>query len=274
VAAEEKKSLPSNERESSPSRKTDFSLHYFPDIPVDGQLGVRRCGSGQDKFQRTQYDSDDPACLDDAAGAGGRRSLDRRAALTADEREEQAYRKGFAEGKAQGLNEGQDTGLELGTQKIEPLISAIKVALIQLNAIREETYLHLEKEVVELALAIAQKVICREIATDKETVVCVAREALAKVDDPGKVRIKMNPTDLKFINETKYQLANLIPDVNNVTFEAEENIQNGGCIIETELGEIDARIEKQLQAVKESFLGAMEKEANKDEHRTSNVQPQ
>lgn len=265
MAAEEKKSLPSNERESSPSRKTDFRLHYFPDIPVDGQLGVRRCGSGQDKFQRTQYDSDDPACLDDAAGADGRRSLARRAALTADEREEQAYRKGFAEGKAQGLNEGQDTGLELGTQKIEPVISAIKEALIQLNAIREETYLQLEKEVVELALAIAQKVICREIATDKETVVCVAREALAKVDDAGKVKIKMNPTDLKFINETKYQLANLIPDVNNVTFEAEENIQSGGCIIETELGEIDARIEKQLQAVKESFLGAMEKEANKDE---------
>ena len=180
--------------------------------------------------------------------------------MTADEREEQAYRKGFAEGKAQGLNEGQDTGLELGTQKIEPLISAIKEALIQLNTIREETYLQLEKEVVELALAIAQKVICREIATDKETVVCVAKEALAKVDDPGKVKIKMNPADLEFINQTKYQLANLIPDVNHVTFEAEENIQSGGCIIETELGEIDARIEKQLQAVKESFLGAMEKE--------------
>ena len=90
--------------------------------------------------------------------------------------------------------------------------------------------------------------------------VCIAKEALAKVDDPGKIIIKMNPSDLQFINETKYQLSNLTADVNNVTFEAEENIQSGGCIIETELGEIDARIEKQLQAVKESFLGAMEKE--------------
>jgi flagellar biosynthesis/type III secretory pathway protein FliH len=245
VAAEEKKSLPSNERRLSPNRQTGFRLHYFPDIPVDGQLGVRRCGPAHDKFQRTQYDSNDPACLDDAAGIDERRSLARQAALTADEREEQAYRKGFAEGKAQGLNDGQETGFELGTKKIEPLISAIKEALIQLNAIREETYLQLEKEVVELAIAIAQKVICREIATDKETVVCVAKEALAK---------------------------DLIPDVNNVTFEAEENIQSGGCIIETELGEIDARIEKQLQAVKESFLSTMENGDNKDKHRTSNVQ--
>ena len=116
---------------------------------------------------------------------------------------------------------------------------------------------------VELALAIAQKVICREIATDKETVVCVAKEALAKVDDPGKIKIKMNPSDLQFINETKYQLSNLIADVNNVTFEAEESIQSGGCVIETDLGEIDARIEKQLQAVEESFLNAMERTQRK-----------
>jgi len=260
VAAEEKKSLPSNERQSSPSRTTNFRLHYFPDIPVDGQLGVRRCGPGQDKFHRTQYESNDPACLDDPAGIDERRSLARRVTLTVDEREEQAYRKGFDAGKAQGLNEGQDAGFELGIQRIEPLISTIKEALIQLKAIREETYRQLENELVELALAIAQKIICREIATDKETVVCVAREALAKVDDPGNVKIKMNPSDLEFINQTKYQLSNLIPDVTKVTFEAEESIQSGGCIIETELGEIDARIEKQLQAVKESFLGAMGKE--------------
>lgn len=259
MAAEEKKSLPSNERPSSPNRQTGFRLHYFPDIPLGSQLGVRRCPSTQDNFQRTQYDSDDPACQGFEGGVDERRSLARQTALTADEREERAYQKGLAEGKTQGLNDGEHAGFEQGTKKIEPLISSIKKALIQLNAIREETYQQIEKQVVELALAIARKVICREISTDKETVVCVAKEALAKVDDPGKINIKMNPSDLQFINETQYQLSNLIADVNNVTFEAEESVQSGGCIIETDLGEIDARIEKQLQAVEESFRSAMEK---------------
>jgi flagellar assembly protein FliH len=157
------------------------------------------------------------------------------------------------------LREGENTGFEQGTQKIEPLISSIRNALIQLDRIRKETYQHIEKEVVELALAIAQKVICREIATDKETVLCVAKEALAKVDDPGKIKIKMSPSDLQFFSETRYQLSNLISDIDNVTFEAEESIQSGGCVIETDLGEIDARIERQLQAVEESFRNAMEK---------------
>jgi flagellar assembly protein FliH len=69
----------------------------------------------------------------------------------------------------------------------------------------------------------------------------------------------MNPGDLQFINETKYQLSHLAADVNSVTIEAEESIQSGGCIIETDLGEIDARIEKQLQAVEESFRNARDK---------------
>ncbi|MCK5205137.1 MAG: hypothetical protein KAR15_14740 [Desulfobacterales bacterium] len=36
-------------------------------------------------------------------------------------------------------------------------------------------------------------------------------------------------------------------------FEAEDSIQSGGCLIETDMGDIDARIEKQFQAIEESF---------------------
>ena len=108
-------------------------------------------------------------------------------------------------------------------------------------------------------MAIAKQVICQEVAFDRDIVVCVAREALAKVEDPGRIKIKMSPCDLKFIKETRSQLSNLVKNIDNVTLEAAENIQSGGCIIETDLGEIDARIEKQLQVVEESFRIAMEK---------------
>ena len=116
-----------------------------------------------------------------------------------------------------------------------------------------------KREVVELALAIARQVICQEITIDREIVVCVAREALAKVEDPGRVKIRMSPSDLQFINETQSQLSNLIENIDNLTLEATESIQSGGCIIETDFGEIDARIEKQLQAVEESFRTVLEK---------------
>jgi flagellar assembly protein FliH len=136
---------------------------------------------------------------------------------------------------------------------------SLQEVLLQLKNIRKETHQEIEKEVVELALAIARQVICQEVAFDRDIVVCVARDALAKVEDPGRIKIKMSPSDLQFIKETRSQLSNLIENIDNVTLEAAENIQSGGCIIETDLGEIDARIEKQLQAVEESFRAAIEK---------------
>jgi flagellar biosynthesis/type III secretory pathway protein FliH len=134
---------------------------------------------------------------------------------------------------------------------------------VQLGKLRQNTYQKIEQEVVELALAIARKVICREIEVDKEVVVCVAREALTKVEDPVNVKIKMNPSDLQIINKTQYQLSELIGNIDNVIIEPGENIQSGGCVIETNLGEIDARIEKQLQTVEASFRNALEKASAK-----------
>jgi flagellar assembly protein FliH len=93
---------------------------------------------------------------------------------------------------------------------------------------------------------------------EKDVVVSVAKEALAKVDDSTHITIKMNPDDLQFINETRYQLSDLIDNIENVTLTPESSVQSGGCIIETDLGEIDARIENQLQAVEESFRTAFE----------------
>ena len=184
----EKKSLPSDEQKSPQSRQTGFRLHYFPDIPVDGPVGVRRCTPTRDNFHRTTYGTDDPSCPDPASGERGPVSFARPAALTAAERETQAYQKGLAEGIQQGLKDGEQKGFELASNRIEPLITGLQQAVNKLTAIREETYQQIETEVVELALAIARKIICKEVSTDKETVVCVAREALAKVDDPGKIK--------------------------------------------------------------------------------------
>jgi flagellar assembly protein FliH len=172
---------------------------------------------------------------------------------------EQAYQRGFADGWEKGMFEGENTWHAQAEKKIQPLLSSLQDVLHQLNNLREKTYQSIENEVVELALAIARQVICHEITMDKEIVVCVAREALAKVEDPGKIRIKMSPSDLQFIKETQTQLSNMVENIEHITLEAAENIQSGGCIIETDLGEIDARIEKQLQIVEESFRTAVER---------------
>jgi flagellar biosynthesis/type III secretory pathway protein FliH len=120
---------------------------------------------------------------------------------------------------------------------------------------RSEIHREIEKEVTHLALSIAKKIVCHEIKTTRETVACVAREALARVDNPGSIKIKLNPEDLRFIQETQSELNRCLDNFDDVHLEAEDSIQSGGCLIETDRGDIDARIEKQFEAIEEAFQG-------------------
>ena len=237
-----------------------FGLHCFPDIAVDEPDNIQQCVPQEENFRRLTYEniaSNDPDMTSQAEA--NRVCRFRKESISTAQLNEQAYQRGFADGWEQSRIEGENSWYEQTEIKIQPLLTSLQNMLDQLNNLRKATYQEIEKEVVELALTIARQVICQEIRIDKEIVVCVAREALAKVEDPSKIKIKMNPSDLQFIKETRTQLSTMIENIDNVSLEAAENIQSGGCIIETDLGEIDARIEKQLQAVEESFRTVVNK---------------
>jgi len=250
---------------SKPTRHTlggpaEFGLHCFPDIQTDESTNSHRCSPTEENFKRIKYETIGSKGIDMASRSDDDRACNiRKGSISTAQLNEQAYQRGLADGREKGMIDAENFWQTLAEKKIEPLLNSLQEVLLQLNNIRKETYREIEKEVVELALAIAKQVICQEISIDRDIVVCVAREALAKVEDPGSVKIKLSPSDLQFVKETRSQLSNLIQNIENVTFEAAENIQSGGCIIETELGEIDARIEKQLEAVEESFRTAMAK---------------
>ena len=257
--AEEKKLLPDADAEVSCNRRRAFRLHYFPDIPLDGPDTTRTCVPLEDNFQRIRYDHHHADCAGRLRHDVTHDSQSDKTVVAGSRLDAAAYQKGFNDGFGQGFTDGEKAGFEAAEKKLEPLLDGLQNVLLKLKHIRIETYHHIEKEVVELALAIARKVVCREIEMDREVVVCVARKALARIEDPGNIKIKMSPADLQFINETRYRLSDLIGSIENVSLEGEESIQSGGCIIETDLGEIDARIENQIQAVEETFRNAIEK---------------
>jgi flagellar biosynthesis/type III secretory pathway protein FliH len=253
------KSSPNRTTGKAQVRQTGFRLHYFPDLAMDDSRNGHRCACLEERFQRSNFENSAASCRNDFSGGAEDAIVRKRKPLSMADIEENAYWKGFADGEKKGIVAGEKSGFEAGLKKIEPLLLSLQEAILQFTKIRKETSIRIEKEVVDLALAIAKKVICREIKTDREVVVGVVREALARVAEPGRIRIKMNPAELQFIDETKIHLSDLAQNIDHVAFEAEEGIPSGGCIIETDLGEIDARIEQQLQAVEETFQAEIEK---------------
>lgn len=239
--------MPDEAKKGSQVLQGDFRLHYFPNIPLDEPPNPYVNRTSNANFQRSLFKKVDmdPVCMDDGPAPAVTETASEDKAPSVDEIKEAAFQKGFLEGKK--------VGFESGSKKAGSVVDSLNQVLKQLENVRQEIYEGIEKEVARLALLIARKIVCHEIKTNQETVACVAREALSRVNNPAKIKIKLNPDDLQFIKDTQFQLSHFFNNVDNIHFEAEASIESGGCLIETDRGDIDARIEKQFQAIEESF---------------------
>ena len=238
-----KKSLSNSDKKTVDISPKKIRLHCFPDISVQTSPVNPGCTNEKGSFKRIHFDSGKVTCSDTCEHKGDHDLHGHSSSIP--EVEARAFQKGYAE--------GQRASLDSQREEVASAVQSMRQAIVEIQSVRQEIYHSIEREVVGLALAIARKVVCQEIKIDPDVVVCVAREALSQVDVPGKIKIRLNPADLEFITSTQGQISEFLKEMDNVTVEAEQGITSGGCLIETNLGEIDARIEKQFQVVEDKF---------------------
>jgi flagellar assembly protein FliH len=75
------------------------------------------------------------------------------------------------------------------------------------------------------------------------------RNALRRVVDTGKVRVRVNAEDLETVRASREELATLIDGIENLEIISDRRVGAGGAVVETEGGTIDARIETQLSEI-------------------------
>jgi flagellar biosynthesis/type III secretory pathway protein FliH len=239
-------SLPKRPKNGPHDRENAFRLHYFPEIPADFSVRKRSQPKGESAFNRIGFENANETLsgLDDDSLAGDK-NCPADSNQKIEEIEAQAYLRGF--------NKGEKAGFKTGQEKIESVFKNLQNVVSEVMKLRKQIFIDSEREIVELALAIARRIICHEVTLNKTTVIDVTQEALKRVEDHEKIKIRMKPEDLECFENAD---SNPICNNENVTFEAEETISSGGCVIETDGGAFDARIEKQLQAVEGALRAA------------------
>lgn len=229
-----------------------FQLHYFPNIPVGGETVV--CGDNEaaDGFKRLLEDGE-PRSVEGSPDIPGRGKPPENSERDATERlanlEAEAYQAGFAKGEA----EGRASGLS----QAQPLIDTLEGLLREMDSFRKRSRQHTEHETVRLALAVAKKILTREAGIGEDVVLNVVREALRQTEEPEKVLVRLHPEDLEILRNTSEALIELNDRSDTIALQADSGISRGGCFVETEFGEIDARIEQQFRVVEDAFQAEM-----------------
>ena len=121
-----------------------------------------------------------------------------------------------------------------------------------------------EHEVVDLALAVAARILRREAQMDPLLLTGAVRVALGQLSGSTVVRVFVPSGDLELWTETLAVLPNLHlkPQVS-----AREGMRLGDCVIETQLGSVDLGIRAQLGEIERGFFdraGGARKEAGGD----------
>jgi flagellar assembly protein FliH len=117
----------------------------------------------------------------------------------------------------------------------------------------------LEREVVDFSLAIAEKVTESTVRVDRGAVLDVVRAALTELQHATVVRVRVNPADMEVVS---VQWDQLVPrnDLRGAELVPDEQVEPGGCVIETGTGMADGQLSTKLTQIAAMFQAVAEGE--------------
>jgi flagellar assembly protein FliH len=151
----------------------------------------------------------------------------------------QGHEIGYKDGYAEGLAAAEAATAE-SLRRLADL----------LNGIHENHtvfYRAAERQVVDLALQIAQKVVEREVENMPDLAVNVIRAALDEMDARTAIRVRVNPDDAELLQRRWAQVVPPGVSADQVELQPDERVQPGGGIIETTHGQVDAQLSTKLE---------------------------
>ena len=111
-----------------------------------------------------------------------------------------------------------------------------------------------ETVVVQLAMAVARKIVGETANIDPTAVLQSAREAIRSVRGEQKLRLRVRPEDESIVLQQTIELKRSNSEIGEIQVVVDESIALGGCIVESPLGTIDAQFSTQLQSLERAIL--------------------
>lgn len=162
------------------------------------------------------------------------------------------------------LNEARTKGQQDGKAEVS---ARIKEALETLNqAVRErkEIIKDSEAEILRLAIKVAEQIVKSEVSLHRDVCLNIVTEAISRVSDREQIIVRVNREDSEYLKRYKDRLAGMLDGVKSFSILEDSNIETGGCVIETNLGFVDAKISTKLKALEEVLQKAAEEEDSQE----------
>lgn len=155
----------------------------------------------------------------------------------------------------QAFEQGMAQGREEGKKDLHPSLVALADAGQALIVFEQQLISRSTPQLVRLALEIAEKVIGKAVQEDPQIVASILERARREVSEAKLIRIWLHPADYRTLEETRADLVKVGEDGGRkIEVKSSEEIDRGGCRVETEIGLVDATLPTQIQELRRQLL--------------------
>ncbi len=170
---------------------------------------------------------------------------------------EAAWQEGFFAGNRAARTQVEAELRSQYAAEREDFRAGVEAITTDIVATRQALWQSQEAEMVAFVLDIAKQVIKSEVSQNPEVIGSVLRNALRRVTDKEHVRIRVSLSDAAPVRAMRDDLLCLLDGIKNLEIVDDRRIGDGGCVIETNGGTIDAKIETQLNEVERALSDAV-----------------
>ena len=178
------------------------------------------------------------------------------ARLQAEALREAAWQEGFHQGQESGRDAIEIKLRAAWETEKQALRAQVQEVVAHIGAARQALWERQEAEMVAFVLAIARQVIKTEVSQNPEVVRSVIQNALRRVTDKEQVRLRVSVGDAGHVRAMREDLLTMLDGLRHLEIVDDRRVGDGGCVIETGGGTIDAKIETQLAEI-ERALGPL-----------------
>ena len=155
----------------------------------------------------------------------------------------------LAAAREEGRCQGEKAGHQRARTELEAVLNSMTRSIAEIAALKPRLRREAEGQLVELALAIARRILRRQITIDPEAVAGLARSALDALNLREVAEIRVHPSQAQIVADSIARMG--APEAVRVF--GDPSLEAGAVIIETSHGTLDASVVTQLEEIERGF---------------------
>jgi flagellar assembly protein FliH len=159
----------------------------------------------------------------------------------------------YAAAHGLGMAEGQEKGFNDIKADIQSHLNEIEKICKEITHIKSQLLIDNEKHFVTVIFNVAKAIALKEIQAEPENILNVVKLALENAQTEEEITLRLNPQDATFLESVKTTVANPFERLTRLRVETDETLTQGGVVVETNYGVVDATIETRLNKVWEAL---------------------